>query len=483
MKPISLPPSTIESYIISVQELKNLYKTGAESELESTLLKALNLRDEVEEFINHHAKLDFVELDALLKADNALCEYGRYMVRKRDISPEKWRYLMPERDWGWWWQLDKNLVRRNNQVTVESSIPMALVAGIVIFGFSFGLVLMTTQQFWSKGLDWVGYFNLIAQGIVGGGLLTELGQKTALQAVRDGLKLFGVFRRKSRSPLNEQRDNNLGVLAASSIFFFMTLGLTILVFPWGARQMHNLSVQAIKRQDMASAQIFLDLAIQLQPDILRIFYTDVTVELTQLGNLYLEAGNVEKAQEMYERALENDSANVTVHYLLADIYIKQGQSMRAITLLDSAINLIRAHQKGEYQLPFKDPDQVKELLYLSLVTRARAFYEEFGPEASFADLVEAQYLVEDKNNIHIFTSPANTDTGRVTSELYVLLGRYYTHTYYNGQCDTGTRSKAMSSWYQVLAVPPSPRVSVQRLWRDEADEQRERLMQVECESA
>lgn len=63
----------------------------------------------------------------------------------------------------------------------------------------------------------------------------------------------------------------------------------------------------------------------------------------RLGNLYFDAGDLERAEYAYKRAIEHDPEHVSAHHNLSVVYRRQGRIGEYIKLRKRALKLAQQH--------------------------------------------------------------------------------------------------------------------------------------------
>jgi cytochrome c-type biogenesis protein CcmH/NrfG len=72
--------------------------------------------------------------------------------------------------------------------------------------------------------------------------------------------------------------------------------------------------------------------------------------LVQLGNLYFDSGDADKAIEVYSRALEQDPKNADVRTDLGIMYRRKGEFDRAVAEFQKAAEMNPTHVNSRYNL-------------------------------------------------------------------------------------------------------------------------------------
>jgi tetratricopeptide (TPR) repeat protein len=330
----------------------------------------------------------------------------------------------------------------------------------------------------------VGYVNLGFQLLVGGGLITERGQDTIIgmmsRIIRGFVSFFQFFRGGTVAAFPLENDttsrNGLGIFSASVLFLIITLTTAYVAIPFTAKWSHDQGVNALEAGDLESARQFLTLAIQLQPNTLPAsvnpFAVNASPTLVQLGELYTEMGDFEQAQAMYERALREDTLNVIVHYQLADLYIRQGETERAILLLDQGVNLLVSHLDGRSQLPLGSDDEATQLLFLTYTKRGKAQLANDNPQVALQDLSDAIGLTRMNPILFIVPENMNNPPGRalLATEMFYLRGRAWSQLIDDTREDCPVRlvDAARRDWQAVQTLGSSGSNSQSRIWLAEA---------------
>ncbi len=458
---------------------------GADTEaIERSMANLFVERDAIEVYLTDDNALSGDQIYQLNELDRTMFAIVRRAHTRRRANPGRYQYLYPTEDLKWWWRLDRIPNRRNNEIVYDDPLPVWIFAALIFFAISIGLVVLTTQQLWMQGLEVVGYFNLGFQLLVGGGLITERGQDTIVgmmsRIIRGFTSIFHFFRDGTPATFPLEIDttsrNGLGIFSASVLFLIVTVTTAYIVIPVAAKWSHDQGVTALEAGDLESARQFLTLSIQLQPNTLPAsvnpFAVNASPTLVQLGELYTEMGDFEQAQATYERALREDTLNVIVHYQLADLYIQQEETQRAVLLLDQGVRLLLSHLDGRTRLPLGSDNEATQLLFLTYTKRGKAQLANGNPQVALQDLSDAIGLT--RMNPDLFIVPENMNNAPeralLATEMYYLRGRTWSQLIDDApeRCPNRLVDAARRDWQAVQTLGSGGTNSQSRLWLAEA---------------
>jgi len=80
----------------------------------------------------------------------------------------------------------------------------------------------------------------------------------------------------------------------------------------------------------------------------------------RLGNLYFDAGDLERAEYSFKRAIEHDPEHVNAHHNLSVVYRKQGRIGEYVKLRKRALKLAARHPE-RVQLPQEQARHARRL--------------------------------------------------------------------------------------------------------------------------
>lgn len=478
---------TIKQYETQVQALSEIidHSNLTPEIVERQLITLFIIRDNIQDYIDREEVLSSDQIHSMNELDRAMYAIVRNAHLTSGVNAGRYRYLFASKDLNWWWRLDRVPNRHDNEITFSDPLTSGIFLASFFLLLTIGIVFVTTEHLFREGLEFVSFLNVGLQLIIGGSLITEQGQEIATnlgKRFEQGIRSIPKRLAGSSSdvfPLEIDATGRAGQgFVVTSLLLFLTAIVTAcLIIPYAARATHNLGVRSLQQGDSEGARQFLVLSVQLQPDFLpqsiNPFGVNSSATLTQLGELYAELGDLALAQEMYERALNEDTLNVIVHYQLADIYLEQDEIDRAILLLDQGIGLLMSHLSGEIELPLESDEQAQQLLFLTHNELGKAHLHNGNPQIALQDLTASQNLL--RSHEALFITPANRDNppagAILATEAYylhaVILNQVIRHV--GAECPENPINAVVDDWRAIQRLGSSPANSQSRIWLVQAD--------------
>ena len=182
-----------------------------------------------------------------------------------------------------------------------------------------------------------------------------------LQTAPNAPKLIGLL--ASAYIENQQRDEGLAAYRQ---------GLELAPADTGFRLKYVTVLRNAEKFDEAAAEY--EVLSEMQPDDLHIY--------RELGGLYLELQDENRAKVTYQRMINRDPGNAKIHLSIADIYANHGWTDDAITACEKAVslapnNLDYIQYYGEYYLRKGKRDKAVEI-WNRMVAGDKAVPENFG---------------------------------------------------------------------------------------------------------
>jgi tetratricopeptide (TPR) repeat protein len=436
-------------------------ETDSRAVIRDLLLKALWARDYVQDAIERTSSASYVSrsevLSFVMANEERLQDLGQraLVTGNLDIADLRTSQPRPPDPDRWWWFLNYpggRFARRMNMVWFVLAIIPALAALV--------LVTLLAQRLAINGPDLLSGASLVAQvGLGLGGIVA-------------GRELISdLIRRGANTSWQGQ------VTFALASVFLVVVVLFYYIVPPGAALIYNIfGQQAIRAGNAAEAELYLESAARLDPD-------PHAAGLMEVGCLYQTLGAPDRAQTVFERALEADSRLLLARYHLAERYSDQAEYAQSLQLLEDGLNLLtdarlRLENGEDSELPgvktLADADKLQYLLYLA---RGRAFLENNAPERAQTDLKEAQALFA---TIEVNVGPIDPDKVDLSCNTEDDLGPFIVTTklnmdYYLARtwdtiCDSEkTANDALRLWREIRNSTPIN--SRQRGWHDEAKRQ------------
>ena len=472
------PAMLVQDYTQVVADLNQ----SPENATEEQILTAFRLRDDIQAYLQ---QLTPEQLQALANAD----EHLYTGVKASSVNIEKWRYLFAGDDLHWWWYIDQSPVLRDGEIVYEEGV-VTWQIGLAIILFMIGgfIMLLTTQRLWVNGLDALGTLNLVGQLLIGGGLITDRGRELSMDLAHNVAAVFLWALSRVKGPgtpdadafplaRQQQRQHGRGLLYAAGIFALVAM-LIILSLPALSRLLHNRGVDALQDNDLNTARFYLETAVVLQPDIPLplISKPDTATSLVQLGDLYLELGDIDSARNSYRRAIDEDPRIVLAHHRLGRIYIDDGELAQAIPLLDQGIVLLEDYIAGDTSLPLA-VGQAKQELFLAYVTRAYGYISAGEYRIALSDLNSAEAIInEDLNDNEagavLFINAENKDRpppGSIRpTEMHVLFLQYYRQSY-ERSCNERAKERGEERQDLIQRIGINDEQSMQQRWLEAAE--------------
>lgn len=433
------------------------YRAG----IRGRLLDALWARDHVQDAIERRDGASYESrrqtLAFVMANEGRLQRLGQQALEVADLETSDLREAQPtppttER---WWWYLNYPRARRARRLNL-----LWFVAALAPALASIVLVTLLAQRLAINGPDLLSGASVFAQ--VGIGLASIIAGREIL---RD-LILKGV---------TASWEGKLTFALAS--LFLIVVVLFYFVAPPAAAMIYNLfGQQAIREGNAAEAELYLESAARLDPE-------PHAAALLEVGCLYETLGSPDRAQSVFERVLEADSRLLLARYHLAELYVDEGDTDRALQLLEDGLTLLdtaRSDLANSFLPEVDTVDEADQLEYLLRLSRGRAYLESDAPEQAKTNL---RYAEDFYNAISAqFTSDLTRSTatpGRADLSCgpgddlrpFILSTSLNLHYHlartYDALCDDDlTVVAAQQEWRIVRNGQPAS--SRQEAWRDEA---------------
>ncbi len=425
------------------------------------LLEVLWARDHVQDAIENPEGASYASrkqtLAFVMNNESRLQRLGQLALEVADLDTAELRDAQPTppSPQRWWWYLNyprAKRARRLNTIWFVLALAPAL-ASIV-------LITLLAQRLAINGPDLLSGASVVAQVGLG------LGSIIAGRELLNDLILKGAA---------VSWHGQLTFLLAS--LFLAVVVMFYFLAPPAAATIYNIfGQQAIEEGNAAEAELYLESAARLDPD-------PHAGALLEVGCLYQALGAPERAQSVFERVLEADSRLLLARYHLAQLYIDNGDTDRALQLLEDGLNLLdRARdlmEQGDATfLPSVDtPAKADEMEYLLRLARGRAYLHADAPEQARANLRDAEELFGQLQAQSTSAQAVPLDQfdlacGPKDDRRPYVLGtqlnlHYYLALTYDALCDDpATVQAAQEEWRFVRNGRPTN--SRQETWRDEA---------------
>jgi tetratricopeptide (TPR) repeat protein len=470
--------------------------------MKEALKGALVARDGVEQYLRAQPEAAVNQMLWLADLDDDLYELGRQVLRRHWINLGAWRAIrlaaqdgltrladtaaevsisaassQEDTALGWWWYLDEPSFERSARIDwwrlLSFLIGVVLPFGLLLF---FLEPIVSTARTFSNfvltqfagvdtsqlGLDLFTIGTIAVQILFGGRLSLGFARQVtdSLNRILQGWRF--PFRRVlvGLLPISP-------FLVGTLTFLLIVLIINIILFP----QLYGI----LQRQAQTAEE--LDAASLLARN------TEDPFSLTSLGIRFEQSGNFEQAQRRYEQALASDDQLIFARYRLAALLIDLGEFDDAIRYLDTGLEQLEDYITMQpdaspgASLPLDNKGQAKQLKYLFLVSRGRAFLGKDAPDAALIDFGTITRMLREPDALELFVTLENKDTApdnaQSALEHYYYLAQTYDALLLSDSLNEAQRVQytlgAEEAWDTVRRLA-NFEIGRERLWLLEANE-------------
>lgn len=465
-------PLPLSQYIEKLQILNTTLKQKVHRRKRSIFLRdVLIARDNLDNYLKYNPGDADTYLLEIKQADDDLYELGRETLRQEWINLAAWREIKKpthqiqesyNQVLPWWWHLDT--VSYNQSARIDDnriwSVIFGFITPCIILFISLSLIVQTTRLiatfvltvFAEVEISELGFDLFTLGAIVSQVIFSERISVRFAQQFTEGINhILKAYPWRGRSvfvlflPISR-------FLVGSIIFIMVVFALKQLIIPQLANILES-QAQSIEE---------LELASMLQVDA-----NDYAVSLSLIGYNYEQTNDLELAKQKYEQALATDPTVIITRYRLAELYTDLGDIDRAIRLLDDGLQQLSNFLIEKTGLPLNSLQQAKQVQFLMLVSRARAFMTKQAPLAAEIDLIAAERLVTDNPELFILDKENKAPGAIDIVPMYYYRANNY-HTLFDQTSIADYAAGATVAWKQVELLADVEN-GKQRLWLIEAN--------------
>ena len=228
-----------------------------------------------------------------------------------DADWDVWRQTFnPPRD-RWWWWLDET----QTKVKKKRDLLWLLVAGMLMT-ITLGLAVEIIQRVWGGGPDRLAVFSTVLTLALTGGPLTKQGRE-----------LVGWLMDKVSLPTRYRGETML----AAAFSAFSAILILYLALPVLATYSNNRGYALLQAGDLTRAQQAFQRAVSINPDYAAAYYN--------LADAYVKISDYDQARSLYYQALTADRTFDLAYNGLGYVLILQGEPKRAIPVLYGGLDV------------------------------------------------------------------------------------------------------------------------------------------------
>jgi len=259
-------------------------------------LDVLLARDQVEHAIQQHQPISFSVIDAIGQLDTQLKSKIITFSAEHLVI---WRDIIHPTEKAWWWWGDKKSIERVQQ----NNLPWEIAAGTIMV-LSAPLALDILKRFWDGAPDTVSILGTLVTLLLTASPLVKQGQNIVTSVLKS---VFGV--QSSRQPK---------VMTFMAGFAFLVLLLFqqwVLPYPT-SKYYNNLGMTARAAGNIQRAETLFQRAVALNPDRVVPHYN--------VAEAYQQIGFSTQAKAWYEKAIESDASFAPAYRGLGQVYNEPG---------------------------------------------------------------------------------------------------------------------------------------------------------------
>lgn len=298
----SLPP--INAHLDRYEAALDAFETAEANAV--ALLTALTQRDRIAVVVAERGAMPKI-VQRLAELDHRL---RRAVPRVPSANWDAWRQVLnPPPDRWWWW-----LNEAQTKAEEKRNLPWMLLVG-VLMPITLSLAVGIVQRIWGGGPDPLSVVSTV--------LTLAL---TSSPLTKQGRELAGWLMDKVHLPTRYRSETMLG---AACLAFVVTLILR-LALPAVAVTCNNHGYALLQTGDLTGAQQAFARAVAINPDYAAGYYN--------LADAYVEVGDNERAQSLYNQALALDRTLDLAYNGLGYVLVLQGKPEQAIPVLYTGLS-------------------------------------------------------------------------------------------------------------------------------------------------
>ncbi len=475
---------------------ENAADTQANSAGETTLAEVtydlLRIRDQIEQHLTGPNELDGKDFTRLYEGDAHFFRGLKQiyaMRRSLGFSVDQWRYTRHDIDRQHWWWFNPGTVQRSDDRFISQQNSPWRIAAVLIVIVAIVLLIVSAVGFVGDEQVLAAAISVVVQLVAGGflfssytaGLARSIGH-TASNFVNFFSSIFGITQRDSlheQPMILPQEARFLG----SALVILALVVLLPTVLRWGAGQLFTQAVRTVEDGiNLNEGAFYLDIYNRLDPN-----NAEAATNLAQLGLLYQEIGDMERAASIYEQAIQYDSRIVLAVDQLAEYLIDTEDYDRAIALENHALRLLAQHRDKHKRLPISDA-QVDQWYHRVLVTRGRAYLNLQQPGVAIRDFSEAIDFAQNESP-QLFINPIGAGTppsgpnAISTLEAYFRRGAAFLMRAQNETCSPDDLADARSDFSATFRFPQTAvNLGDELAWRETARRAWNLLSDEDCDT-
>ena len=306
-------------FLLDYRSALECLKPNEKDSLSDRVIDVLMKRDSLQNILSESSKLTANELKEVESLDRSLKEQKEVILQVPNLS--ELRSLIKPPESNWWWYVSS---RWDNWDWLWNGLTIAALT------VSLSLVVNTSSRILSGGANSVNTLYVLGQSVltlmVGGGALTQVGQKS-----------YEKILIQLHIPKEFWQETSCGL---SWLLMVSLLGINAALPSWALKVNQN-GLENFDNKRVESAKADFERAIAMRPNYGEAYYN--------LGWLYEELNDLDKAKAQYEVAVQSDlqrfdSAITYVKALnnLGRLYVLKKDYGTAVRLLSQGVERANA---------------------------------------------------------------------------------------------------------------------------------------------
>ena len=306
-------------FLLDYRSALESLQSSEKDSLPDRVIDVLMKRDSLQNILSESSKLTANELKEIESLDRSLKEQKNVILQVPNLAALRSLIKPPESNW--WWYFSS---RRDNWDWLWNGLTIAALT------VSLSLVVNTSSRILSGGANSVNTLYVLGQSVltlmVGGGALTQIGQKS-----------YERILIQLHIPKEFWQETSCGL---SWLLMISLLGINAALPSWAHRVNQN-GLENFDNKRIESAKADFERAIAMRPNYGEAYYN--------LGWLYEELNDLDKAKAQYEVAVQSDPQRFenAITYVkalnnLGRLYVLKKEYGTAVRLLSQGVERANA---------------------------------------------------------------------------------------------------------------------------------------------